>query len=89
MHIFSSARSARPIRRMQWWMRPGPRRPCAISKPRPSPSRMFEAGTRTFSKFDLHVAVRRIVVAEHRQVAQDLDARVSAGTRIIDCWLCR
>ncbi len=49
LHISSSARSARPIRRMQWWMRPGPRRPCAISKPRPSPSRMFDAGTRTFS----------------------------------------
>ncbi len=48
LHIFSSARSAWPMRRMQWWMRPGPRRPCAISKPRPSPSRMFEAGTRTF-----------------------------------------
>ena len=28
-------------------MRPGPRRPCAISKPRPSPSRRFSAGTRT------------------------------------------
>jgi long-chain acyl-CoA synthetase len=42
-------RSATPIARMQWWMRPGPRRPWAISKPRPSPSRMFEAGTRTFS----------------------------------------
>jgi hypothetical protein len=46
-HIISSARSARPIRRMQWWMRPGPSRPCAISKPRPSPSSMFDAGTRT------------------------------------------
>ena len=26
-HISSSARSARPIRRMQWWMRPGPEPP--------------------------------------------------------------
>jgi hypothetical protein len=47
--IISSARSAAPMDRMQWWMRPGPRRPCAISKPRPSPSRMFATGTRTFS----------------------------------------
>ena len=47
LHIFSSARSAWPMRRMQWWMRPGPRRPCAISKPRPSPSSTFDAGTRT------------------------------------------
>ena len=51
LHISSSARSARPIRRMQWWMRPGPRRPWAISKPRPSPSRMLPTGTRTFSKY--------------------------------------
>src|ERR1043166_3128014 len=36
-HIFSSATSAWPMRRMQWWMRPGPRRPCATSKPRPAP----------------------------------------------------
>jgi hypothetical protein len=48
-HRLSSARSATPIERMQWWMRPGPSRPCAISKPRPSPSRMFDFGTRTFS----------------------------------------
>ena len=45
----SIARSATPIWRMQWWMRPGPRRPWAISKPRPSPSRTFDVGTRTFS----------------------------------------
>ena len=31
-------------------MRPGPSRPWAISNPRPSPSRMLDAGTRTFSK---------------------------------------
>ena len=49
-HIFSSARSATPMSRMQWWMRPGPSRPWAISKPRPSPRSRFEAGTRTRSK---------------------------------------
>ena len=43
----SIARSAAPIERMQWWMRPGPSRTCEISKPRPSPSRTFSAGTRT------------------------------------------
>ena len=32
-HISSSARSATPISRMQWWMRPGPRRSWAILKP--------------------------------------------------------
>ena len=35
---------------MQWWMRPGPRRTWEISKPRPSPSRMFSFGTRTSLK---------------------------------------
>src|SRR5262245_216934 len=49
-HMASRERSATPMRRMQWWTRPGPSRPWAISKPRPSPSRMFAAGTRTFSK---------------------------------------
>ena len=33
--------------RMQWCRRPGPSRPCAISKPRPSPSSMLPTGTRT------------------------------------------
>ena len=45
--ISSSARSAAPTDRMQWWMRPGPSRTCEISNPRPSPSRMFDSGTRT------------------------------------------
>ncbi len=48
-HISSSARWAQPISRMQWWMRPGPSRPWAISKPRPSPSSMWSSGTRTLS----------------------------------------
>ena len=47
--IASIASSATPIVRMQWWMRPGPRRPCAISNPRPSPSSTFSTGTRTSS----------------------------------------
>jgi hypothetical protein len=56
-----------PMVRMQWWMRPGPRRPCAISKPRPSPSSMLVAGHADVLQLDFHVAVRRIVIAEHRQ----------------------
>mmetsp|Transcript_14687 Transcript_14687/g.42086 ORF Transcript_14687/g.42086 Transcript_14687/m.42086 type:complete len:220 (-) Transcript_14687:373-1032(-) len=46
----ASACSATPRDLMQWWIRPGPRRPCAISKPRPSPRTTAEAGTRTSSK---------------------------------------
>ena len=45
--ISASARSAMPMARMQWWMRPGPRRAWAIMKPSPSPARMLLAGTRT------------------------------------------
>ena len=48
--ISSSAFSAAPIERMQWWMRPGPSRSWLISKPRPSPSNMLAAGTRTSVK---------------------------------------
>ena len=49
LHISSKARSAEPIARMQWWMRPGPSRSWAIAKPAPrSPSRL-SAGTRTSS----------------------------------------
>jgi hypothetical protein len=53
---------------MQWWMRPGPRRPCAISKPRPSPSSRFAAGA-SVVEIELGVPVRRVVVAEHPQHA--------------------
>ena len=56
-------------------MRPGPRRPCAISKPRPSPSRILDAGTRTFLNVISRVPVRRVIVAEDSEHAFDLDAR--------------
>ena len=46
-HISVMARSASPIDRMQWWMRPGPRRAWAIAKPSPSPAIRLVAGTRT------------------------------------------
>ena len=45
-HIISIARSQVPIARMQWWMRPGPSRSWAITKPAwRGPSR-FASGTR-------------------------------------------
>ena len=49
-HARSSAISARPISRMQWWTRPGPSRPWAISAARPGPAMMFDTGTRTPSR---------------------------------------
>mmetsp|Transcript_16871 Transcript_16871/g.32936 ORF Transcript_16871/g.32936 Transcript_16871/m.32936 type:complete len:276 (-) Transcript_16871:161-988(-) len=48
--IACNAVSACPIERIQWWMRPGPSRPWAISNPLPSPSSMFDTGTRTSLK---------------------------------------
>ncbi len=49
-HIISSARSATPISRMQWWMRPGPRRSWATLKPLPTSFRVASAtGTRQSS----------------------------------------
>jgi hypothetical protein len=47
---------------------------------------MLPSGTRTLVKRISAVAVRRVVVAEHRQRPHDLACPgVSAGTRIIDC----
>ena len=46
-HISSIARSATPIERMQWWIRPGPSRACAIANPSPSAAIRLAAGTRT------------------------------------------
>ena len=48
-HRSSRARSAAPMVRMQWWMRPGPRRAWAMAKPPPSSPRMLSTGTRTSS----------------------------------------
>ena len=48
-HSSSRARSAAPMVRMQWWMRPGPRRAWAMAKPPPSSPRTLSTGTRTSS----------------------------------------
>ena len=49
-HIRSSARSATPMQRMQWWMRPGPSRAWAMANPEPSWLRRLVTGTRTSVK---------------------------------------
>ena len=63
-HIASSARSAAPIARMQWWMRPGPRRAWAIMKPSPSPAIRFDGRHAHVLEVDFGVALL-VVVAEH------------------------
>ncbi len=42
----SNARSQIPNQRMQWWMRPGPRRAWATAKPLPRPPRTLSGPTR-------------------------------------------
>src|SRR5665811_2106093 len=45
--ISPRARSAIPIARIAWWIRPGPSRAWAIMNPSPCAAIMFDAGTRT------------------------------------------
>ena len=83
----SSARSAAPIARMQWWMRPGPSRAWAIRKPSPSPAMMFSAGHAHVARSAISRVALGVLVAEHRQRrARSSRPGVSSGTRTIDCW---
>jgi hypothetical protein len=66
-------------------MRPGPEPALRDLEAAPSPSSMLVAGTRTFSNSDLGMAMRRVVVAEHRQHATIFTPGVSIGTRIMLC----
>src|SRR5215475_6480895 len=69
-------------------MRPGPRRPCAISKPRPSPSSRFEAGTRTFSSSTWAWPCGASSKPNTGSIFSTLMPGVSSGTRICDCCWC-
>ena len=85
-HISSSARSAMPIARMQWWMRPGPSRACAIAKPvalaadqvrRPARARPSKRSSPWPS-----LVRRSRTPAAPRTISTP---GVSSGTRTIDC----
>mmetsp|Transcript_30235 Transcript_30235/g.90681 ORF Transcript_30235/g.90681 Transcript_30235/m.90681 type:complete len:356 (-) Transcript_30235:298-1365(-) len=81
-----SARSALPISRMQWWMRPGPSLPWLISKPRPSPRRTLPTGTRTWSK---RISMWPLGASSSPKASigrTSVMPGVSIGTRIWDCW---
>jgi hypothetical protein len=56
--IISMARSAAPMERMQWWMRPGPRRTCEISKPAALAEQDVLLRHAHVVEADVHVAVR-------------------------------
>ena len=49
-HIRSRAHRQTPIQRIACWIRPGPRRACAIANPAPSVPSRFSRGTRQSSK---------------------------------------
>ena len=69
----SAPAPARPRRcaRMQWWMRPGPSRACAIANPPPSsPSRLADRHPNVVVD-DLAVPVL-VLPAEHRRRAHDV-----------------
>jgi len=70
-HIDSSARWAWPMERMQWWMRPGPSRPWAISKPLPGPQDEVGLGHAQAVEAQLGLAAGRVHAAEHLLVAHD------------------
>ena len=71
---------------MQWWIRPGPSRACAIAKPSPSPATRFAAGTRTSSKTTS--AWPPWAASSKPKTVRPRTTRtpgVSRGTRTIDC----
>ena len=87
-HISSNARSAEPIARMQWWMRPGPSRSCAIAKPRAALAEQVVGRHAAVLVADLPVA-GALVVAHHRHRAHAGRSRACrSGTRIMLARLC-
>ena len=74
-HISSNARCIWPSHRMTWWIRPGPRRFCAMRKPSPGSPSTFE--TRHAHVGEPRLAVRApaaALVAHHRHAAHELVA---------------
>ena len=82
--ISASARSAAPIARMQWWMRPGPNRAWAIANPLPSSSSRFDTGTRTLSNTISQWPCWSCQPNTGSERWMSTPG-VSTGTRIIDC----
>ena len=59
--------------RMQWWMRPGPRRHLADLEAAALAEEHVGSGHAHVVEPDVHVAVRGVVAAEHGHRAQHLD----------------
>mmetsp|Transcript_28633 Transcript_28633/g.97540 ORF Transcript_28633/g.97540 Transcript_28633/m.97540 type:complete len:223 (+) Transcript_28633:211-879(+) len=84
-HMSESARSHWPMARMQWWMRPGPRRRWAISKPLPGSQRTESFGTRRSSKT---ISMWPLGASSSPKTVNGRTSRMpgaSMGTRSMDC----
>ena len=73
---------------MQWWIRPGPRRPCEISKPRPGPRMMLSLGTLTSSSLTRIWPCGASSILKTFKGLTMFTPGVSSGTKICDCWRC-
>ena len=82
----SSDFSAAPMQRMQWWMRPGPRRPWAISKPRPGPEMKLPMGTRTLWKCTSPWPWGSSYSPNTGSMRWISTPGVSMGTSTMECW---
>ena len=70
----SSAASAAPMVRMQWWMRPGPQTALRDFEAAPFAEQQIFRRHAHVLELDFHVPVRRVVIAEHRERTLDRDA---------------
>ena len=82
--MYSRARSATPIDRMQWWMRPGPRRAWADGEAAALLAEEVVGRHPHVVEDDLAVATA-VLVAEHVRERRTVRPGASLGTTIIDC----
>jgi len=79
--ISCSAFSAAPMDRMQWWMRPGPRRSLRDLEAAADSKQHVVLRYAHVRETEVHVAVRCVVVAEHEHGAEDLDSERVHGNQ--------
>ena len=73
------ARSQMPIQRMQWWMRPGPSRSCAIAKPAPPRRGGSSTGTRRLVRRTSAWLAQSSRLAHHGDVPDQFEPRRVGG----------
>mmetsp|Transcript_21783 Transcript_21783/g.68237 ORF Transcript_21783/g.68237 Transcript_21783/m.68237 type:complete len:255 (+) Transcript_21783:319-1083(+) len=86
-HSAARARSATPMLRMQWCMRPGPSRACAIAKPPPSSCSKLARDTRTLWKATSAWPWGASSYPNTLSMRTTSTPAVSIGTSTIDCCI--